>query len=291
MTDKHIPVLAEEVIAYLNPHAGERYLDLTAGYGGHARRVLERLGDNGSAVLVDRDQNAIDHLTRLFAKDLRVEIQHNDFYTASQQLYETGERFDLILADIGLSSPHLDNAQRGFSLQNDGPLDMRMDPRSALTAAEIVNTYCKEHLVSILQKYGEVRGANRIVDAIIEARPIASTTELVGIINASTPRFPKVRLGPQVFQALRIAVNAELDQLSNSLPLWHKLLKPDGRLAVISFHSLEDRIVKRYFSEHAGNRYDAELNLLTKQPITSTPSESSSNPRARSAKLRASQRK
>lgn len=291
MTDKHIPVLAEEVIAVLNPQAGEHYLDLTAGYGGHARRVLDRLSDDGKAILVDRDQNAVDYVTKLFAKDKRVEIRHNDFYTASKQLHEEGTRFDIILADIGLSSPHLDNASRGFSFQQDGPLDMRMDPRSALSAAEIINTYCREHLVSILQKYGEVRGAGRIVDAIIEARPIASTTELAGIINKSTPRYPKVRLEAQVFQALRIAVNSELEQLTNSLPLWHQLLNPGGRLAVISFHSLEDRIVKRYGSEHGGNRYDADLRLLTKQPLRSTPQETVSNPRARSAKLRALQRK
>ncbi|MGI9027630.1 MAG: 16S rRNA (cytosine(1402)-N(4))-methyltransferase RsmH [Candidatus Saccharimonadales bacterium] len=291
MTDKHIPVLVEEVIAYLDPHAGEHYLDLTAGYGGHARRVLERLSDNGKAILVDRDENATTHLTAMFADDQRVKIRHNDFYAASQQLYDEGVRFDLILADIGLSSPHLDNASRGFSFQNDGPLDMRMDPRTTLTASDLINTWSKEDLVSILQKYGEIRGANRIVDAIIEARPIATTTELAGIINKSTPRYPKVRLEARIFQALRIAVNAELDQLSKSLPLWHQLLKPGGRLAVISFHSLEDRLVKRYFNEHGGNRYDADLRLLTKQPVTCTPQESSSNPRARSAKLRALQRK
>ncbi len=291
MTDKHIPVLAEEVITVLNPQAGEHYLDLTAGYGGHARRVLDRIGDNAKAVLVDRDQNAVDHVTKLFAKDKRVDVRHNDFYAASQQLLEEGARFDLILADIGLSSPHLDNASRGFSFQQDGPLDMRMDPASAISAAEIINTYSNEDLLSILRTYGEVRGAGRIVNAIIEARPIASTTELAGIINKSTPRYPKVRLEAQVFQAIRIAVNAELEQLTNSLPLWHQLLSPGGRLAVISFHSLEDRIVKRYFNEHSGNRYDAELSLLTKQPITSTAPEIVSNPRARSAKLRALQRK
>lgn len=291
MTDKHIPVLAEEVIAYLDPHAGEHYLDLTTGYGGHARRVLERIGNNGHALLVDRDQNAVDHITEQFAEDRRVEIQHNDFYSASKQLYESGARFDLILADIGLSSPHLDNASRGFSFQNEGPLDMRMDSRAPLTAAELINTWSKDDLVSLLRQYGEVRGATRIVNAIIAARPVTTTTQLAGIINQSTPRYPKVRLEAQVFQALRIAVNAELEQLSNSLPLWHQLLKPKGRLVIISFHSLEDRIVKRYFSEHAGNRYDTDLRLLTKQPVTSTPRESSSNPRARSAKLRALQRK
>lgn len=291
MADIHIPVLAEEVIAHLNPQAGEHYLDLTAGYGGHARRVLDRLGDSGRAMLVDRDQNAVDHVTELFAVDPRVEIRHNDFYAASQQLLEEGQRFDLILADIGLSSPHIDNASRGFSFMKDGPLDMRMDPRAALTAHDIVNTYSREDIVSLLQRFGEVRGAGRITDAIIEARPIETTTQLADVINTSTPRYPKVRLEAQIFQALRIVVNAELEQLERSMPIWHQLLKPNGRLAVISFHSLEDRIVKRYAKEHGGDRYDADLSILTKLPVTCTPEESFSNPRARSAKLRVLQRK
>ncbi len=291
MTEKHIPVLAQEVITHLNPHAGEHYLDLTAGYGGHARSVVERIGNNGRATLVDRDQNAIEHLTESFASDNRVELIHNDFFAASKQLVAEDRQFDLILADIGLSSPHIDNAERGFSFQKDGPLDMRMDPRIPLTASTVVNDYSKEALVSLMQKYGEVRGANRIADAIIAARPLKTTTQLADVINNSTPRYPKVRLEAQIFQAIRIVVNGELEQLTSSLPLWHKLLKPNGRLAVISFHSLEDRIVKRYFSENGGDRYDADLRLLTKQPVTGTPEECFSNPRARSAKLRVAQRK
>lgn len=291
MTDKHIPVLAEEVITLLNPQAGEHYLDLTAGYGGHARRVLDKLGNNGHAVLVDRDQNAIEYLTAQFAEDERVELLHNDFLNASKQLVAEGRRFDCILADIGLSSPHLDNASRGFSFQNDGPLDMRMDPRLQISAADIVNNYEREEFIQILHKYGEVRGGSRLVDAVIAARPVSSTAQLAQIINKSTPGYPKVRRDAQVFQAIRIAVNGELDQLTGSLPLWQQLLNPGGRLAVISFHSLEDRIVKQYAKEFAGDRYDADLIVLTKQPVTSTPEESVSNPRARSAKLRVLQRK
>lgn len=291
MTDKHIPVLAKDVIELLNPHAGEHYLDLTAGYGGHARSVIDRLGNDGKAVLVDRDQNAIQHLTKLFASDSRIELIHDDYYSASKKLVEDGAKFDLILADIGLSSPHIDNAERGFSFQNDGPLDMRMDPRQQQTAAQIVNMTDREELLSILHTYGEVRGAGRIVDAIIAARPIETTTQLASIINSSTPRYPKVRLEAQVFQAIRIAVNAEIDQLTQSLPIWHNLLNKGGRLAVISFHSLEDRIVKQYAQEYGGDRYDADLAILTKQPVVATAQESFSNPRARSAKLRVLQRK
>jgi 16S rRNA (cytosine1402-N4)-methyltransferase len=288
---QHIPVLAEEVLRYLNPKAGEHYLDLTAGYGGHARSIIDSIGQDGRATLVDRDQNAVDHVSAAFKADQHVKVIHDDFLSASRKLHEEGNRFDLILADIGLSSPHLDNASRGFSFQSDGPLDMRMDQRSALTAQEIVNTWPREELISILRQYGEVRAAPRIVDAIINARPIRTTTQLANVINTSTRGYPKVRYEAQVFQALRIAVNGELTQLQQSLPMWHHLLKPRGRLAVISFHSLEDRIVKQYFQEHGGDRYDADLQILTRQPITSTPQESFSNPRARSAKLRVAQRK
>ena len=288
---QHIPVLVEEVLRYLNPQAGEHYLDLTAGYGGHARRVLEKIGKDGRATLVDRDQNAVDHVTAMCGDDQRVAILHDDFLSASRQLQAEGVKFDLILADIGLSSPHIDNANRGFSFQQDGPLDMRMDNRQELTAHHIINTWEKDDLIEIFQKYGEIRGAPHIVNAIINARPVESTTQLASIVNESTRGYPKVRLEAQVFQALRIAVNGELAQLQESLPIWHQLLNPGGRLAVISYHSLEDRIVKQYFQEHGGDRYDADLRILTKQPATSTPQESFSNPRARSAKLRVAQRK
>ena len=288
---KHIPVLLEEVVSILNPQAGEHYLDLTAGYGGHARRIMDLIGKNGSAALVDRDQNAVEHVARLFEEDNRVKIMHDDFYQASLKLQAEGRKFDLVFADIGLSSPHLDNASRGFSFNIEGPLDMRMDPSQHLTAGEIVNTWGREEIITLFQRYGEIHSAPRITDAIIEARPVKTTVQLAGIINKSTRGYPKVRLEAQIFQALRIAVNEELEQLKQSLPLWHDMLKPGGRLAVISFHSLEDRIVKQYFKENGGERYDADLRILTKQPITSTPRESFSNPRARSAKLRAAQRK
>lgn len=287
----HIPVLEQEVLHYLKPQKGEHYLDLTSGYGGHAARVLEEIGLNGKATLVDRDLNAVEHLTKKFGNDARVEIIHDDYLTASRNLKEGAARFDLILADIGLSSPHIDNASRGFSFQQDGPLDMRMDPRQQITAGTIVNTYGREELVSILREYGEVRQAAKIADAIIAARPLKSTQELAGTIKKCTGNNPKLRNEAKVFQALRIVVNDELKQLENSLPMWHEMLKPGGRLAVISFHSLEDRLVKQYFQSNGGDRYDADLLILTKQPVTCTNQESLSNPRARSAKLRVAQRK
>lgn len=287
---EHLPVLVEEVVATLNPQKSEHYLDLTAGYGGHAARVLERIGDNGRAVLVDRDQNAIDHLTAVLSADKRVELLHQDFLSASKQLHKSGRQFDLILADIGLSSPHLDNADRGFSFQTEGPLDMRMDQRLPVSAADLVNHASLDELTTIFQRYGEVRGARRVASAIIEARPLTTTTHLARIIKAQQPN-PKIRLEAQVFQALRIAVNGELDQLQQSLPLWHALLKPAGRLAVISFHSLEDRMVKQYFAEHGGNRFDADFDIMTKQPVVASEQECAYNPRARSAKLRVVQRK
>jgi len=291
MQSLHIPVLAKEVLRLLNPQAGEHYLDLTAGYGGHARSVLDKIGANGRAVLVDRDQNAVEHITKLFTDDPRIEVLHQDYLSASRQLLAEGRKFDCILADIGLSSPHLDNAERGFSFSLEGPLDMRMDPRLEVAANDIVNRWDREDLISILQGYGEIRGAPKLADAIIQARPLQTTTELASIINKSTRGYPKIRNEAKVFQAIRIAVNAELEQLEQSLPLWKELLNTNGRLAVISFHSLEDRIVKRFASEYGGDRYDAELKLLTKGPVTSTEQENNINPRARSAKLRVMQRK
>ncbi len=287
----HIPVLAAEVVHYLTPNAGEHYLDLTAGYGGHARSVLERIGTDGRATLVDRDETAIKYLRAQFGSDQRVNISHSDFLSASQRLQTSGQNFDLILADLGLSSPHLDNASRGFSFSNEGPLDMRMDISQQRTAHEIVNTWSREELISILRDYGEIRTASKLADMIIAARSLQTTAQLASLIKQSTGNNPKVRLEAQVFQAIRIAVNEELGQLQQSLPLWHKLLRPHGRLAVISFHSLEDRLVKQYFQEHGGDRYDADLKILTRRPITSATRERLSNPRARSAKLRVVQRK
>jgi 16S rRNA (cytosine1402-N4)-methyltransferase len=291
-SEEHIPVLREAVAAYLAPKSGEHYLDLTAGYGGHATDILGQIGGTGRAILVDRDQNAVDYLGTKFQNDPRVRIVHGDFLTSSKNLSESGASFDLILADLGLSSPHLDNPARGFSFQSMGPLDMRMDSRQVMTAAEVVNTWSEDALIRILKEYGEVYSARTIVRAIISARPIASTSDLAGIVRKFANAKKAPGLQAQVFQAIRIVVNDELGQLRESLPLWHSLLKPGGRLGVISFHSLEDRLVKQFFAEHGqANALDADSLIRTKRPIIATSEENVFNPRARSAKLRVLQRK
>lgn len=282
----HVPVLPVAVLQYLDPRPGETYLDLTAGYGGHADSVLQRtLG--APATLVDRDKTAVDHLKKRF-HDRSVKIVCQDFLSASQALEKANQQFDLILADLGVSSPHLNTASRGFSLTHNGPLDMRMDQSQTLTAETIVNEYSEAELCDLFKKYGEEPFARKIASAIVQNRPLKQTTELADLIAKVVHRKNrKIHPATRVFQALRIAVNNELEQLEKALPIWLGLLNPGGRLVVISFHSLEDRIVKRALKEVSGKRYDATMQLLTKTPVSASPEEIAINPRARSAKLRA----
>lgn len=282
----HIPVLLEEVLATVNPIKGETLLDATAGYGGHSSAILERTLQDEGSVLVDRDEAAIKALRHRFA-GRSVQILHESFMEAARVLVEEGERFDVIVADLGVSSPHLDNHTRGFSFAHTAPLDMRMDTNQTLTAELIVNDYSEAELIRILRDYGEEPRARRVAKAIVNARPILSTTELAEVVaRALHVRRQKTHPATKTFQALRIAVNDELEQVKRSLPLWLSLLNPGGRLAVISFHSLEDRLVKQFFAEHGGSRYDAELDILTKKPVVAAKDELVFNPRARSAKLR-----
>ncbi|HSX30709.1 MAG TPA: 16S rRNA (cytosine(1402)-N(4))-methyltransferase RsmH [Candidatus Saccharimonadales bacterium] len=283
--NEHIPVLVQATIKYLNPQAGDSYLDLTAGYGGHAGAVLEHTKAPDRAVLVDRDTNAIAALQRF--EELGARLMHSDFLQASKQLAVAGERFDLILADLGVSSPHLDKASRGFAFKEDGPLDMRMDQTQALNAETVVNTYSPDNLTRIIKDYGEEPRARTITQAIVAARPLKTTHELAEVVRSVMPKGSKIHPATRTFQALRIAVNDELELLRASLPTWVELLSPGGRLVVISFHSLEDRLVKQAFAELTGNRYDAELQSLTKHPVVADEQELAFNPRARSAKLRA----
>lgn len=284
---EHIPVLLDEVLEVLTPKQGNSYLDLTGGYGGHAAAILESTGNYENSVLVDRDPNAVVALQKRFAAQ-KVRILHADFLSASRQLADEGRVFDLILADLGVSSPHLNQASRGFSIQQDGPLDMRMDTAQALTAEEVVNTYSQERLTDILERWGEEPKARQIASLIVHNRPFTTTTQLAAIVAKAWPGYSKVHPATRTFQALRIAVNDELELLQQALPIWiEQLLVPGGRLAVISFHSLEDRIVKQAFHEAGGDRYDAQLQLLTKHPLTAGQQELVFNPRARSAKLRA----
>lgn len=283
----HQPVLLPQVLACLDPQSGETYLDLTGGYGGHASAVLERTHNPEGAVLVDRDENAIRELSTRFA-GRGVTLRRADFYTASQQLATEGKTFDLILADLGVSSPHLNEASRGFSIKADGPLDMRMDQSQALTAEHVVNTYSREALAEILQKYGEEPKAKQIATLIVEHRPHSTTQGLAQVVAKAWPGHSKVHPATRTFQALRIAVNDELELLRASLPIWiNTLLAPGGRIAIISFHSLEDRLVKQAFTAAGGDRYDATIRVLTKKPVVGDQDELVFNPRARSAKLRA----
>jgi 16S rRNA (cytosine1402-N4)-methyltransferase len=285
----HRPVLLQEVLKCLDPRSRQSYLDLTAGYGGHAAVVLEATGSPELAVLVDRDAAAVKTLKKSFELS-GVTIIQSDFLSTLENLAGEGQTFDMILADLGVSSPHLVTAERGFSFNLPGPLDMRMDRRQELNADQIVNQTSESELTEILQKYGEEPQARAIAKAIVSNRPVKDTENLAAIIASAVSRrarWAKIHPATRSFQAIRIAVNDELAQLEKGLPLMVKLLKPGGRLAVISFHSLEDRLIKQYFSEHTGKTYDAELTALTKKPITAGRDEIVSNPRARSAKLRA----
>jgi 16S rRNA (cytosine1402-N4)-methyltransferase len=238
---------------------------------------------------VDRDGKAIQALKKQFPEG--IELKQSDYLTATRELLAEGRQFDLILADLGVSSPHLNEDVRGFAISLNGPLDMRMDQSQELTAETIVNSYSEEQLTEILKDYGEEPKATQIAKAIIRARPLKTTGELADIAAKAWPGRSRVHPATRTFQALRIAVNDELGQLRQSLPLWIQLLRTGGRIAVISFHSLEDRLVKQAFSEAAGERYDAELRLLTRRPVVASSNETVFNPRARSAKLRVAVKK
>lgn len=271
----------------LDPKEGERYLDLTAGYGGHARAFLDRTGNETSATLVDRDDFAISNLSEFAERGVR--LLQTDFVSAARQLISEGKQFDIVLIDLGVSSPQLDQGERGFSLKNNGPLDMRMDRRQELTAATLVNTATSDELARIIRDYGEESPgtARRIADAIVGHRPLHTTGELAELV-AHTIRGHRGKIHPatRTFQALRIAVNSELQQVEEVLQLLPQLLSEHGRVGVISFHSLEDRLVKRYFAEQQSAGFEAELRVLTKKPLDGATYDAS-NPRARSAKLRA----
>lgn len=285
MKKLHTPVLLSEVLAIIKPHPGESYLDLTAGYGGHAREILDVTQQYKDSCLVDRDEFAINYLRGEFPSEL--EIMQMDFYGAVLQLFKCGKTFDIILADLGVSSPQLDMEERGFSYQHDGPLDMRMDKGQKLTADFIVNHYSERELVDIFVKYGEEKPgrAKMIAREIAHNRPINSTTELTSII-ISKSRYSKTHPAARIFQALRIVVNDELGELERTLPLLPKLLNKGGRVGIITFHSLEDRLVKDFFKEAASYGEESELQLVNKKPLVAGVQEIGINPRARSAKLR-----
>lgn len=285
-TSIHIPVLLEDTFKVLAPKAGESYLDLTAGYGGHASRIINVIGA-ANATLVDRDQRAIDHLKKF--EDQGARLVKSDFAAFAEAAAAADTKYDMVLVDLGVSSPQLDLAERGFSIQRDGPLDMRMDTSGAVTASDVVNRASEKELSRIIETYGEERKsrANAIAYAIRINRPIRTTSHLAQVV-LSTHRGPHQKVHPatRTFQAIRIVVNKELEQVERLCVVLPKLLRPGGRIAIISFHSLEDRLIKRYFAEQADAGYEAELKLLTKKAIRGATNDVH-NPRARSATLRA----
>lgn len=285
MKNQHIPVLLTEVLAYLSPKPHESYLDLTAGYGGHARAILDATLNYKDSVLVDRDDFAIACLKQKFPSGITT--LNTDFYSAMLQLVECGKTFDIILADYGVSSPQLDNEERGFSFRNPGPLDMRMDRRQKLTADEMVNHWSERELAEIFAKYGEEKPgrAKMLAREIVTHRPFATTSELADLIKSKS-RYSHTHPATKIFQAVRIVVNDELAEIEKSLPLLPQLLKKGGRVGIITFHSLEDRLVKDYFKETSSYGEESKLSLVTKKPITADTDELVINPRARSAKLR-----
>lgn len=285
MKNHHIPVLLSEVLASLAPKPNEKYLDLTAGYGGHASEILDVTQQFKDSVLVDRDDNAINYLKTKFPPETT--LMHMDFYGAVLQLLESGKTFDMILADFGVSSPQLDEKDRGFSFKNDGPLDMRMDRRQHLTASDVVNKYSERDLAEIFVRYGEESNgrAKMLAREIVTHRPIDTTGQLADLI-ASKSKHSRIHPATKVFQAIRIVVNGELEEIEKTLPLLPKLLNKNGRLAIITFHSLEDRLVKDYFKEASSHGEESELTVLTKKPIVADADELVINPRARSSKLR-----
>ncbi len=280
----HVPVLSDQVIDALKMKAGGQYLDATVGGGGHSQLILQAAPDV-RLVALDQDLQALAAAQAQLAnfKD-QVTFHHTNF-----SAYEPGDLlFDGILADIGVSSTQLDQAQRGFSFRAEAPLDMRMDSTQALTAEEIVNHWDEKTIANTIYEYGEERLSRRIARRIIEQRPFWTTTELAFAIAGAFP--PKARHGrihpaTRSFQALRIAVNSELTVLEQFLAKAPDWLNPGGRLAIISFHSLEDRIVKYAF------RGDQRLQIVTKKPLVATREEVQENKRSRSAKLRVAERK
>lgn len=284
--------MLKEVLEALNPQPGESYIDLTAGYAGHASRILDVTRNYKEAVLIDRDEFACQVLKEKYAQRESIKIVNSDFYSAALQEIQCGNSFDLLLADFGVSSPQLDEEKRGFSFAKIGPLDMRMDQKQKLTAADIVNKWSERELTEIFIKYGEEKpGQARIIAReIVHNRPYNTTTELATVIAAKGRRNRMTHPATRIFQAIRIVVNDELDEIERTLPLIPKLLKPGGRAAFITFHSLEDRLVKNYLTEATSYGVESELEIINKKPLVAEKGELVINPRARSAKLRACRR-
>ena len=298
---QHIPVLYQEIIHALQPQRGGRYVDGTLGAGGHARGILEACSPDGFLLGLDVDPQAL-ALSRetLAPYEGRMHLVQASHVTLNEQLAAVKwDSVDGIVLDLGASSMQFDNAERGFSFMQDGPLDMRFGPSALQSAADLVNRLSQEDLADLIYRYGEDRDSRKIARAIVDNRPLHTTRELVAVIEKASPRRgERVHPATQTFQALRIAVNDELLAVENTLPQAVAALRSGGRCAVISFHSLEDRIVKDYFRELSKDIvnppyeriYEVErkaiIKNITKKPIVASEAEIKDNPRARSAKLR-----
>lgn len=308
MEFNHIPVMLSEAVEGLSVKPGGVYVDATLGGGGHSAKILSELGE-GRLIAFDLDEWALNNARERFAGEERITLVNDNFKRIPEVLTDMGiDKIDGAIFDLGISSPQIDTPERGFSYMHDAPLDMRMDLNATKNAYDVVNGYSEEALTGVFREYGEEKAAYRIAEDIVRTRkvkPIESTFELVKIIERHYPANPRKRSGhpaKRVFQALRIEVNDELDGLSEAIEKTTLRLKPGGRIAVITFHSLEDRIVKNVFKELekdctcpknfpvcvCGKR--KEIEVLTKKPITAGEEELTKNPRAASAKLRIAER-
>lgn len=307
MISPHVPVLLEETVEQLGIRSDGVYVDGTFGRGGHARAILERLGPDGRLLAIDRDPEAVREGEVLAREDERFEIERGNFGELRGLLEERGwmGKVDGILLDVGVSSPQLDNARRGFSFRDDGPLDMRMDPSAGPSARDFLNSATEEQIRTVLHRYGEERAAPRIARAICarrQERPVETTADLAGIVESVMRRKPGAKHpATKTFQAIRIFINDELEALRSGLSQSADALAPGGRLCVISFHSLEDRIAKRFLRDNS--RVDPALARLPLIPPSARPrlrlpakairsgaEELQTNPRARSATLRVGER-
>lgn len=301
MSEYHVPVLLEESVTGLNIKPGGVYLDLTFGGGGHSREILNRLGEEGCLMGFDQDEDAKQNVP----EDKRfIFVNHNFRYLRNFMRFYGLEKADGILADLGVSSHEFDEAGRGFSFRFDAELDMRMNRRSRLTAAEVLNTYDEQRLCTLFRNYGEVENARRLTDFIVKARTgkaLITSDDLYRAISPCIPKMKEKKYLAKVYQALRIEVNGELEALEEMLENAMEVLKPGGRLVVITYHSLEDRLVKNFFkSGNAEGKVEKDLiyghvthgfELVNRKVIVPTDEEVERNPRARSAKLRIAEKK
>ncbi|MGA2251352.1 16S rRNA (cytosine(1402)-N(4))-methyltransferase RsmH [Terracidiphilus sp.] len=292
---RHVPVLLTETLEFLRVQPGSTIADCTLGLAGHSAEIARRLGPKGRLIAFDRDPQAL-----ALAK-ARLDEVCSELGSEAPRIVLIGEAFssierhvepaslDGLLADFGVSSMQLNEAPRGFSFMADGPLDMRMDTRSGLTAEQVVNEENEGELANLIYEYGEERRSRRIARAIVRGRPVTTTAQLARIVAQAAPAMKQDKIHPatRTFQAIRIVVNRELDEIRDLLEAAPKLLKPSGRVALISFHSLEDRLVKDSLREGA---HKGIWNLLTKKPATAAEEETERNPRSRSAKLRAAEK-